>query len=211
MKKNLWLKMASVIFAVAMWLFVISRGQTEISLQVPISYQNVPEMMKVVGKDTRSVVLDFKGHERFINDLRPGDISVEVDLASLKQGRNEFRIEPDNITLPVHLTVINVIPSTVVVEAEEMITKNVPVEAFVRGTPGDGYAVRNIVVVPAEIILKGTAKELRYVREIKTEPMDISAATDTVVKETRIVSPQGGISTDVDKVTVQAVIVKEKK
>ena len=41
--ENFALKAAAAVLAVVLWIFVVSKGQTEMSLSVPIEYSNIPQ------------------------------------------------------------------------------------------------------------------------------------------------------------------------
>ncbi len=40
--ENLGLKIAAVLLSVVLWIFVTSRGQSEMSLDVPLEFKNIP-------------------------------------------------------------------------------------------------------------------------------------------------------------------------
>ena len=119
MKKNLWIKVASVVLALAMWLFVISRGQTEVSMEVPLVLENVPVGLRITESMTQTVVLSIRGHERFVESLRPEDVRVSLDMSGLRKGRNRFVLDHDNVDLPAPLMVLSIVPSSVSINAGE--------------------------------------------------------------------------------------------
>lgn len=119
MRKNFWMKVASVVLALAMWLFVISRGQTEVSLEAPLVLENVPVGLRITGDVTQTVVLSIKGHERFVKSLRPEDVRVSLDLSGLRKGQNRFALDHDDVELPAPLRVLSIAPSSVSIDAGE--------------------------------------------------------------------------------------------
>ncbi len=40
--ENLGLKTAAVLLSMVLWIFVTSRGQSEISIDVPLEFKNIP-------------------------------------------------------------------------------------------------------------------------------------------------------------------------
>lgn len=120
MSKNFWMKVAAVVLALAMWLFVMSKGQTEVSLVAPLVLENVPVGLRVTEKSSQKVVLSIKGHERFIETLNPNLISVSLDLSDISRGRNNMTIEHDDVDLPFSLRVVSIVPTAVNIVAEEI-------------------------------------------------------------------------------------------
>lgn len=119
MRKNFWMKVAAVVLALAMWLFVMSKGQTEVSLVAPLVLENIPERLRVKEGGAQKIVLSIKGHERFIETLTSERIRVSLDLSDIKIGRNSLTIDHDNVNLPMSLRVLSIVPSSVTIVAEE--------------------------------------------------------------------------------------------
>jgi YbbR domain-containing protein len=208
-KKDFWIKVASVLLAVALWLFVMSRGQTEVSMQVPLVLENVPSELRLTGERDRDVFVDIKGHERFINNIKPGDIRVVLDLGHIKKGRNQLSIGFKDVDLPPPLKLINIMPSTVSLNAVRAVSKKVPVSAVVEGRPQEGFVVRDTEVSPKEVTLTGVRKQLGYISSVKTEPVDISSAARTVEREVKMVGPNDDTVVEPGTVTVRVIIAEE--
>jgi YbbR domain-containing protein len=122
MRKNFWIKVASVVLAVAMWLFVISRGQSEVSIEVPIEFRNIPKGLQIVKAETTTVAaVGIKGHERFLKNMTPADIHIYLDLSNITEGRHLLNINSDNVKLPPPLRLININPSSVRVTVEKVL------------------------------------------------------------------------------------------
>jgi YbbR domain-containing protein len=211
MRKDTWIKAVSVLFAVALWMFVISRGQTDISLEVQVGFRGVPAGLQPAGGKPRTVTVGIRGHERFIKELNPGDVHVYVDMGGLGRGVHQLRIRSRNVKLPSPLRVVSVTPSSLNVQLEESLRKTVPVRAVVTGRPGEGFEAASVEVMPPEVVVEGVVSEVRRVKAVETVPVDITLASDTVVKDARIVRPGGSMSAEPDSVTVKVVIVKERE
>jgi hypothetical protein len=119
-RKNFWMKVAAVVIALAMWLFVMSKGQTEVSLVAPLVFENVPEGLRVKEGGAQKIVLSLKGHERFIETLNPEGIMVSLDLSEIRKGSNELTIDHGDVDLPLSLKVLSIVPSSVSIVAEEI-------------------------------------------------------------------------------------------
>lgn len=212
MKMKFWLKVLSVLMAVALWMFVISRGQSEVAIEVPISYANVPEGLEVVKDESASVTsVGISGHERFLKNLKSGDVRVVLDLSGFKKGRHLFGIKRKDVVLPTPLRLISVSPSTVLVTVEEVVTKKVPVRASIIGLPPPGYTLRAVQVTPEEVAVSGVRSEVRKIRTLETEPIDISAARETFAREVSINTAGLDIRPEAVSVTVKIIIAEERR
>ncbi len=211
MRKNIWLKAASVVLAVALWVFVISRGHSSISMAVPLEFENIPQGLMVVETATvSSTVVGLKGHERLIKDLTSGCVQISLDLEGLPVGSSRINIGKDNIKLPVFVRLINMNPSTVTVTLEETSEKSVPVKPDIVGEPMKGFKVMRMKVSPGNITVAGGKSELEKLKWVRTEPVDISGTTKTLNREVKVASPGGNIRPVTDSVTVEIVIVKAR-
>lgn len=208
MKKNLWIKVIAVLLAVGLWMFVISRGQSELSLEVPVVYRDLPTGLQVAGAE-KTVTLVVRGHERFIRNLSPEDIHVSVNVADLKKGIHPYRVTRSDVKLPAALRVVSIFPSAINVQAEETLKKRVHVTPVVTGTPLEGFRRGMVEVVPEEVMVEGMVNEVRRLQSLETEPVDVSSASATVVAEAKIRKPGGSVLPEVNTVTVRVVIVKE--
>lgn len=212
MTMKFWIKVSSVVLAVALWMFVISRGQSEVVLEVPIMYENVPQGLTVAKEQsTRTTSVGIRGHERFLKNLRQEDVHAVVGLGDVASGRHFYNIEPGDVDLPAPLAVINVNPSTVLVTVEKVGTKTVPVRAAITGLPAKGYYVEAIEVRPAEVRLVGAKSELGGVRSLGTEPVDISGAREAVTKQVMIDVSGLDARPDAASATVTVIIGKERR
>lgn len=193
-----------------MWAFVISRGQTDISMEVPLAFRNVGPGLQVSGNHGDTVTVVIRGHERFIRELNSADVRVYVDAEGVGKGYHQFRIKGKNVDLPAPLRVVSITPSSVNVRFVETIRKTVPVRPVVIGLPLEGYRAAAVEVAPREVVISGEARAVRKVESVFTEPVDITAASNTVVRDAGLVQPSDSVSTEADSVTVKVVLVKEK-
>lgn len=209
MKTNFPLKVAAVVLAVAMWLFVISRGQTEVSMQVPVVVENVPAGLYVAGESAKTVVVDLRGHERFVRRLRPGDVTVVLDAGAVQKGDNKVRIKSEDVKAPAALKVTGIRPAAVDLDVEKTYAKTVPVYPVVDGTPKKGYKVTRTEVSPSEVVVSGGRRRVSFVSSVKTEVVDISGADKTVSHEVALNGLDRGLSADPAVVVVKVIIAKE--
>lgn len=208
MKKNIWIKIAAVVLAVALWFYVVSRGYADVSVEASIKYENVPEGLQVVSSETMSSVsLGLRGHERIVKNLLADGVVVTLDLEGLTKGSHQVDIEKGDIKLPVFVRVVSMHPSAVTVTLGEVSEKSVPVRPGVVGEPKTGYRVVRMKVMPGSVGVEGAGPEIDKLKWLETEPVDISGAAETITREVKIAGREG-IRPERESVTVEIVIEK---
>ncbi|OGW44128.1 MAG: hypothetical protein A2Y66_07465 [Nitrospirae bacterium RBG_13_41_22] len=172
--ENFGLKLAALLLSIVLWIFVTSRGQSEISLDVPLEFKNIPSSLEIVNNTAKVVSLTIKGYERIVRNIKQQDISVSVDMSKAKKGENIYYLDRNEVRLPRAVTVTKIIPSSVKVVIEDTITKPVTVKPVIVGYPESGYYVKSVTVVPQTVVIEGLRSEVRKITTIRTEPMDVT-------------------------------------
>jgi YbbR domain-containing protein len=209
MKKNLWIKIASVVFAIALWVFVISRGYSDVSITVPVNFVNLTQGVHVAEGSTASeVAVGVRGHERVVKNMRADDVRVTIDLSGLELGTHQITIGRKDVKLPIFARLMSVTPSVLEVTLEEAAQKSVPVKPYVVGTPKKGYAVMRMKVTPGSVNVSGGKSSIEKLGSVKTDPVDIEGASETVSPETRVALPGSGMRATPESVTVEITIEK---
>ncbi|MEJ2696369.1 MAG: CdaR family protein [Candidatus Sulfobium sp.] len=208
---NLSLKISALLLAVFLWLFVTSRGQSEISLEVPLEFKNVPAGYGIVTASTKEVNVTIRGQERIMKSLQPADVRVSVDLTRAKTGKATYYINKDDIRLPYAMSVMNVAPSSVKLDIEETVTKSVKVRPTVIGIPAKGYFIKSIDVQPRTVEVRGLESEVKKIRELRTDVVDISGLTTTTVKEVSLDGTNTNVKIEVSTIQVTIVIEEGKR
>ena len=107
------LKLLSVGFAAALWLFVVSESRTEMVFTIPLDLSDWPAGLEVTSVSTDSVVVRVEGLRPVLDRLRDESFRAEVSLRGAKPGRIVAEIRPQNVTAPRGVRVLRVTPSRV--------------------------------------------------------------------------------------------------
>jgi YbbR domain-containing protein len=204
--ENLGLKIAAVLLSVVLWLFVTSRGQSEISLDVPLEFKNIPSGLEMVNHGTKTVSLSIKGQERLIKNVKPSNVRVAVDLSKARRGEGIYYIDREDIKLPHAITITNINPSSVRVVTEETVSKTVKVIPVVTGEPEKGYYIKSIDVLPQYVVIEGVRSEVIKTGNIKTEPIDITGFNESFSQDLKLDLTGRNIRSKINNVTVKVVI-----
>jgi YbbR domain-containing protein len=208
---NLGLKIAAVLLAMVLWIFVTSRGQSEMSIDVPLEFKNIPSGFEMVSHSTNTVALSIKGQERLIKNVKPSDVRVFVDLSKAKRGDGTYYINREDIKLPHAITITSVDPASVKVITEETATKTVRVLPVIIGEPGKGFYSKSVESVPQYLVIEGTRSEVFKINTIKTEPLDITGYRESLSQDMKIDLTGKNIRSNVKEVTVKVIIGARKR
>jgi len=209
--ENLAFKAAAVVLAVILWVFVTSKGQTEMSLSVPIEYVNIPSGIEISKRTVTTAHIVVRTHETLSKNIRQENVRVSVDVSRAKKGEEIFSLKKDDVKVAYGATVTKIEPATVKVVFEETVSKKVPVKPEVTGSPEQGYSVKRIEVSPEEVVIEGARSEMRKVVAVRTEPIDISGLTEDLRQEVKLEEKDANIRTKIEKVNVQIRIVRRSR
>jgi len=204
--ENLGLKIAAVLLSIVLWLFVTSRGQSEISIDVALEFKNIPSGLEMVNHSMKTISLSIKGQERLIKNIKPSDIMVSVDLSKARKGEGIYYINREDIKLPHAITVTNINPSSVKVMTEETVSKTVKVSPVITGEPERGFYIKSVDVVPQYVVIEGTQSEIIKVGNIKTEPLDITGFNESFSQDLKLDLTGRNIRSKINNVIVKVVI-----
>lgn len=209
--KNIGLKITAILLSVLLWIFATSRGLSEIALDIPLEFKDIPPGLELMDHNIKVVSLNIKGQDRAIRNIRPSDISVFIDLSKAKEGEGNYFINKNNIKLPPAVTVTNITPSFVKVLLEGTITKSVRVIPIIVGTPEAGFYIKSISIVPENVIIEGARSKVNMFDRIKTEPLDITGFKETFSKNLDLDITGMNIRPKTKDVIVKVVIVRGRK
>lgn len=209
--ENVTLKAAAAVLAVILWFFVVSKGQTEMALTVPIEYTSIPSGLEIARYEMRSANIVIRTHESLGRNIRPDTVRVYVDVSKGKKGEGIFPVKKDDVKLPYGASIVRIEPPSVKVFFEETVSKSVPIAPDIIGTPENGYHVKSVEISPREMVIEGAKSLVRKVGAVKTEPIDITGLTEDFKQEVGLKLENSTIRSKTDKVDVHIRIVRRGK
>ena len=204
---NIWLKLASILIAVALWFFVILSGRSEVTMDVPVSLVNVPPKYEIV-EYPKVINITIEGQERLLKYLKQNEVSAVLDITEAKAGRSFYTLSIDNIKLPKSFLVTGIDPETVSLKIETKLKKEFNVKAHVVGSPEKGFKIIDIKVDPDTVTLEGPKSEIAKIRTIRTEPVDINGINSNLIYKANLKISSSYLKKNIDKVDVNISVEK---
>jgi YbbR domain-containing protein len=207
---NIGLKFISFAIALTLWIFVTYRGQSEIIINVPIEFKNIPKGVEILKQSAKEVSLNISGPDRLLKVLRPSDIRVTVDLSNAKKGESLYYLDKRNVAVPNTIKVQRIEPTNLRVVLDESGAKVIPVKVQLSGEPQRGFKIAEINVNPPSITIEGAKTEINKISILRTEPIDITGLDEDLTQSVRINTSGRNIRTNITEVTVTVKIKKVK-
>lgn len=170
---HLWLKIVSILIALALYWAVAHDQPAEIALSVPIEFYNTPEHLEISSERIQRAEVRVQGPSRVLREMTNADVEAVIDLIGTKVGEHTFDLTPKQIRhLPHNVHIVQVVPSQIRLELDRSATKLVDVTPRVIGTFAAGYRLGDPQVSPAKIIIVGPQSRLENIDSAITDPVD---------------------------------------
>ena len=107
------LKLASLAFAIGLWLFVATEDRTDHVFTVPLDFVDRPPGVEVTSLGVETVTVRVEGRRSLLRTLHEEDFRAQVSLKSARPGRFVARIQAENVLAPPGVRIVRVTPSEV--------------------------------------------------------------------------------------------------
>ena len=207
------LKVLSVVIAAMLWLMVSGERVVERVLRAPVEFQNLPTGLEIVGNPPDTVEVRLRGSSGALSRLGQADLSTVLDLHTARPGRRLFHLTPTQVNKPYGIEVVQVGPSTVMMEFENSGVKTVPVQPDVDGKAAPGFEVVKVTSEPATVEVAGPESALKKLTAAVTEPVSVENESRTVHETVTIGVQDSSLRLKVPQsavVTVQIEAVKKQ-
>ena len=180
--------------ALALALAVIVRGEREavVAAVIAVEYVDPPPGRVLVTEPIETVRVLIKGPWTRIKRFEERAVPpIAVPIGGLTEG--EFAIQPDLVQLPRGLEVVSISPRSVHVAYEPVEQREVPLRARVVGTPAPGWIVREVVVTPSHMLVRGGRSAITQLAGLDLSAVSIEGQSLEVADWARIVGVPAGV------------------
>jgi hypothetical protein len=177
---NIGWKLVSLALASLLWVARVGAPDVTTSVSVPIVFQNLPRELEFASELPDRVRLEITGAVGKLSPSELSDASVVINLEGVRaSGERTFPIERQNAMLPAGVQLERAQPSQVRLRIEPRLTREVPVKVRVGRNPGPGLEIATLQAEPGQLIIAGPESSVREVAAAETDPIDLSALTDS--------------------------------
>ncbi|HHO74916.1 MAG TPA: hypothetical protein ENN05_00605 [Deltaproteobacteria bacterium] len=190
-RKNTFEKAVAVLLALGLWFaFGYQKESIQRDFIVPVEYRNIAHGWEVDGLTNKAVTVSILGPTQAFDLFDPSTMKISVDLSSLKQGEQEIALSRERIKIPSNLSLVNIQPEKITINAYRLQDLNVPVRVKTIKSIPSGLMLKSISTNPDMVsiqahsaIIKDKDKTL-----VNTEPIDLSKIGETTTIEVKLVA-----------------------
>jgi YbbR domain-containing protein len=194
---NLGWKVLALIVAFGLWLMVMSTNAIEISKDVELDIDLPPGL--IIANDVPSKVsLRLQGSKLFLRTLANNLDRVQVDLTRAKVGPTYFRIERENLRLPIGIKILSISPTTINPILEPILIRTVPVNVVAKNKLPNGYRLLKLEANPAQVKIRGPRSQVEKINFINATPVDLSDVPAALRWELNLSNPAPQVVYDED-------------
>lgn len=182
----------AVAVAIGMWYFVSVRDRIEAQIEISIDYFGVPPDLVVTSGLVSKLTVRLRGPEALLRSILRQRINYAIDLSFIKKGVTIVPLPGSDISPALRaFEVVDIQPPRIVVTADNLIERTVPVNTIVDSPLGGGaLTVENISVSPATVILRGPEEVVSTISSVPlTIPLDSKAAGTTIQQTMALDTP----------------------
>lgn len=164
--QNIRLKMFALLVGVSLW-FYVSISESKIGYfpgDLPIQVKNVPEGLVAIY-DEQNVRLKLQAPPNIWRQLEVDDFLVWIDLNHLEEGIHVVDINA--IPRLPGVIVLKKEPSTLMVNLEAIIQKEVPVKVILEGKARKGFIPSEPIVKPDKVQIEGAKSLVEQVSHVE--------------------------------------------
>ncbi len=163
---------ASILFAVLMWVSVNMGYEYTVTRHIPVVIENLKEGKALRFPVPKYVSVRFKGHGWLMAGLYfLTNVTYYIDVSSLNN--EQFTITardlPDHVKLPLPVQPVDVKPDTIMLALDDYIEKRVPISPHLLLDFHEGYGqIGSVKVVPESVIIGGGREIVTRVSQWQT-------------------------------------------
>jgi len=164
------LKLLSLAIALVLWLVVTGQNQP-VTAHVNVQLNFIrPQSLEISNDPPRTVDVTLTGSRNKLDDLTALDLVATVDISDQQPGERVLRLaDKAQISLPQGVKVDGFQPSAIPIRLEQIVARQVPIEAKLEGKPADGYQVYAVRPSKGSVLVRGPESRVNALNKLLTE------------------------------------------
>jgi len=189
--RNLTEKVMAAVLAVILWLTFGYQPKTIIrrDFVIPIEYRNLSADWVIGEPKPKELTVTLSGRESAFSLFDSKELKVSIDMSKVKEGENEYFLNKEMIKHPNNLSLVNIEPNVIKLNAYRMLLINIPIQLKTVGRPSAGINLKEIKVSPKEIAVLVPSIIPPEKVIITTEAIDLQTVNETTTFSPKIILP----------------------
>ncbi len=174
MRSN-WQYMAlALVLALLSWHLVTGRESVEVWVEVYVVSTNTPKDLVVMDGLPGKLQVRIRGPQGLMRNIKPTQLAYMLDLSGLKAGENVIILDGANIPIPRAISTLEIKPTRLVIQADSLAEKTLPVKAAALSDLKSGWEVKQVQATPAEVKVKGPKSSVDKMRYAEAKPLPLA-------------------------------------
>jgi diadenylate cyclase len=212
LKENTAEKIIALGLACILWvIFGYQRDIVRRDFTVPIEYKNIPKNWQLNQTQATDVKVMLQGPGQAFYLLDEKSLKLSLDLATLAPKKNEFTLNKTMVNAPSNLSVTEINPATISIDASKLVPLTLPVNIKTQNSLPANMLLQRISFNPTVLRVMADAKLEPEKINIETEPIDLQKIFFTTSSTAKIVLPSGVYLPDGKATTVNVTIKVKRK
>lgn len=209
--ENLGLKVLSLACAVVLYALLHGSEMAQRTFSISlISIMPPGANRQLLSPLPTEVGITLKGPRKQLDELHADDIgSAHLDLSSGRDAKID--LDPSMFHIPTGLTVEQIIPLSINVHWDDVVSKAIPVQVPCTGEPSSGNTIKDAVMTePAEVQARGPRSIIDVLQFARAAPFDVSGlALGTHRRKLALDKPPSLVTYDVDQIAASVQIARQ--
>lgn len=168
--ENLRLLFFAFLLSCAVWYSVVGSSQAEMDISFHVEYVDLPDDLMVVKGMKDVLRVRVRASEQRLRSVINKDFVYRINLKNAVRGANVFPVEINTAFSDVKgMEILSISPSYLIIEVDEIAERRVPVEVDFSDKDDDDLYVRDLVLEPSEVKLKGPKEILENIYSLKVK------------------------------------------
>ena len=210
--ENINLKLLSIGFTLVLYSLVhgAQDAQRVVSVDLVLLLPPSDSSRVLVSQIPPQVRVTLRGPRTTLDELHADDIgNLQVDVRSGDDRHLLFDKASVHVPTGVHVEQID--PPGIDLQWDDLVTRDVPVQLTVAGTPAAGFIVKGVPVSdPPQVRVRGPKGEVAVLQHARADAFDVTGLTEgTYTRALAIDRPPGHLTFDVRSLSVTTQITRE--
>jgi phosphoglucosamine mutase len=112
-----------------------------------------------------------------------------LDLSKASVDQKQYPLNRNMVSIPAGAEIKEIYPMQVNIELEQAKEIVMPIEANIIGELQEGFLLKRVEVIPAEVLVRGPESKVLDTAKVRTTPVDISLLTQSTEIEAELILP----------------------
>ncbi len=216
--ENFWLKLIALVIGLLLWFHVASEKVYEYNVRLPVTNVLLNDSLTLSDSPPDSVLVTVSAIGKQLLRSKWKERGLIINATQFNSGRYVINLSEDNLSLvnaPADINLDKIIsPSSINLNIDQMIEKEVGVTVDLVTQPDNGFAVSKISTPdPSMVTVSGARARLREINEIVTVPRELTGLRSNVTIKLPLLMPEEYhtiVSPESVTVTIEVVPVKTR-